>query len=280
VCSSDLLIQDGPGGIWWTSPDIWIEDPNMPGTPVSSPQVGKNYDFWVRVHNKNQNCDVIGVTVNCYWAIPATSTSPFQSTLLGKISIAKIPAGDKVEDKCNIQWVPQMLNGGHECLVAAAYSNAEPLPSPLPDTFSPDVYDQIAQRNLSVVNAIDNRISQPINILGLREKDKKVEIITEIGKALDKELLKSLGIKYLQPAREKVVEIGLGYKPLCIGDTGQLGPGNLELCVPKGSYGTVYVNIKVNGLPKGEYQPINVIERNGNYVVGGYSFIVINLPQR
>lgn len=53
------------------------------------------------------------------------------------IGYVDVAAGDSSEVLCISPWVPVVVNGGHECVVAQAISPADPLPTPLPDPIDP-----------------------------------------------------------------------------------------------------------------------------------------------
>jgi hypothetical protein len=152
-----LLIRDGSPQ-WWLSPDIWVvpgNDPNgLPGNPIA----GQPAYLWAHVANTG-DVAASGTRIDFYWADPAMQIMVGSATQIGS-AYADVPAGGSQDVLCLVPWTPSIVNGGHECVLAAAHNPAEqtPLPDPLPNgfDFNPPAYDEIAQRNLSVV-ATDRR---------------------------------------------------------------------------------------------------------------------------
>ncbi len=147
--STILEIRDGDPH-WWASPDIWVvpgEDPNgSPGQPVA----GEPAYLWGRVKNKGEE-PVSGARVNFYWSNPALGVLRSNSTPVGTAFVDLDP-GEAKDVLCVIPWIPQIVNNGHECLVAELIHSSDPLPSPLPDPFEPPIHNQVAQKNLTVLS--------------------------------------------------------------------------------------------------------------------------------
>jgi len=83
-----------------------------------------------------------GATVNIYWSNPATSVLRSNSTLVGSAFVDLNP-GETKEVLCVIPWIPQIVNNGHECVVAEAIHPSDPLAPPPGDAFDPPTYHQI-----------------------------------------------------------------------------------------------------------------------------------------
>ena len=271
--SVKLLIRDGNPN-WWLSPDIWVvpgDDPNgAPGAPIA----GANAYMWAHVANTGSS-DANGVRVDFFWANPALQVLRSTATLIGS-AYGDIPAGGSQDVLCLVPWIPVIVNGGHECVVAVANHSGDPLPSPPPDDFSPPTYDQVAQRNLNVVTVSAQMMMMPMMLtLGApRREDKTARVNIEIGGKLDPEIFRRLNMKGLRPAKGSVVAAGLRREPVCVGEDGDIGDDELTLEIKRGTQAAVYVSLRDRGLAKGEYQLVNVIERGAREIVGGYSFIV------
>jgi hypothetical protein len=270
--SAQLLIRDGTP-YWYLSPDIWVvpgNDPDgMPGTPVA----GETAYLWAHVANTG-DIEANGVRVDFYWANPALQVLRSNSTSVGS-AFADIPAGGSQDVLCLVPWNPVIVNDGHECLVAVANHPGNPLPNPLPDAFDPPLFPQVAQKNLTVLAASMHASSHALTIDGWRRADKAVVVTVEVGGQLDETSLQRLGIKYLQPAKETVVEVGLALRPMCPGEKEPLGPNRLELQVRQGTSTGIYALIRATKLAQGEYQLVNIIERSEERILGGLGFIVV-----
>jgi len=274
--SVQLLIQDGSPD-WYLSPDIWTVPGSDPTGPAGSPIAGQLAYLWAHVANTGDT-DVTGVQVQFYWANPALQVLRSTANYVGSAS-ADLPAGGSQDVLCLVPWVPVVVNGGHECLVAVANSPLDPLPNPLPDDFDPPAYRQVAQKNLTVLAASMMMISiHAITIAATKRVDKAVVVTTEVGGEIDKLSLARLGLTKATPAKGKVVEIGLSQEPRCGGDKGEIGPGKLEIRVPKGESRAVYASIRAKGLAQNEYQLVRITERSGDKLLGGLAFLVV--PER
>jgi len=270
--SVQLLIQDG-NPYWYLSPDIWVvpgNDPNgMPGSPVA----GQLAYLWAHVANTG-DIGANSVRVDFYWANPALQVLRSNSTLVGS-AFADVPAGGSQDAVCLVPWIPVMVNNGHECLVAVANDPDDPLPDPLPDAFDPPAFRQVAQKNLSVMTASMQASSHALTIGGWRRTDKAVAVTAEVGGALDEISLVRLGIKGLRPAKENWLDVGLDHRPGCAGENESLGSKKLEFLVPRGTSTAVYASIRAKKLPRGEYQLVNILERIGDRILGGLTFVVV-----
>lgn len=265
-----LLIRDG--NPWWMSPDIWLVPGADPSGPPGAPIAGVNAYLWAHVANTGST-DANGVRVDFFWANPALQVLRSTATMIGS-AFGDIPAGGSQDVLCLVPWVPVIVNGGHECVVAVANHSGDPLPNPAPDDFSPPTYDQVAQRNLNVVTAVPQMMPMMLSLGAPRRRDKTARIRIEIGGKVDPEVFRRLGVKELHPAKGRVVAAGISREAVCPKDTDDVGPAELTVQVKGGTQAAVYVSVQDKGLGKGEYQLVNVIEQGERDVVGGYSFIV------
>jgi Fungalysin metallopeptidase (M36)/Peptidase propeptide and YPEB domain/Fungalysin/Thermolysin Propeptide Motif len=156
----DLWIKDDPadtganvfGGTFWNSPDLWIRNANDNGTTHQAPEFGQDNWFYARVRNRGtQTARAFVVTFNVK---PFAGTQfvypgdwiPFISAAVG-YNLAP-GASTIVKAKWPKALVPPV--GTHACWLASAYTPVDPIPS------GKHVweYNNLAQKNLAIVNAI------------------------------------------------------------------------------------------------------------------------------
>jgi hypothetical protein len=146
----ELWIDDG--NPWYLSPDIWVVPSDDPNDPPAMPFEGVSAYVWARVHNRGSTA-VSNATVRYYWADPSTVITRASATLIGQSS-ASLAAGETKEVLCLTPWVPQIVNSGHECLIAEAFAPADPLPPGSPtDPINVPGDRHVAQRNITVGTA-------------------------------------------------------------------------------------------------------------------------------
>jgi hypothetical protein len=172
----ELWVDDG--NPWYLSPDIWVvpgTDPNAaPGIPVADQA---SY-VWAYVHNRGKYA-VNNATVHYYWADPSTIITRNTATLIGT-SYVSLAAGQSAKVLCLTPWIPRLVNGGHECLLAEAFSAEDPLlPHTPDDPFDPPSDRHVAQRNLTIVTSLHGLIIFPFavgNARRLRTEEVRVEV--------------------------------------------------------------------------------------------------------
>lgn len=273
-----LIIEDGQPW-WWDSPDIWVVPGNDPNGPPGAPIAGTTNYLWGRVHNTGNSASN-GVRVDFYWADPSGQIAVGAATQVGS-AFADLPPGATQEVLCLVPWIPVIVNGGHECLLAVAHGAGDinPLPDPLPNgfPFQPTLHEQIAQRNVTVVLAARRAQLLAITVATLPRAAKKVALHIEQGGELPENVLATLGLARWQPAKEARVEAGLARLPHCHGD----GPGEqtLALEVPRGQALAVYLSLRAEALPARQYALLRVLETQDGKVMGGITYIVVDLDQ-
>ena len=276
--STHLLIQDGPLPQWWVSPDIWVvpgSDPNgLPGSPIA----GKPAYLWARVSNIG-NIAANGTRVDFYWANPSAQVVVGVATKIGSAFVDLNP-GDTQDVLCLVPWVPVIVNGGHECVLAVAHGpgDTNPIPDPLPNgyPFDPPSHDQIAQLNLSVLEAAMLMAPLSINVTAIGRSEKRAHLAVEFGREIDERVLANLGLRDLRPAQENPVEVFLSHEPRCGEYPDPHGEKELEVHVARGTWVPVYVAIYARNLGHNEYQLVHIVERNAGKIVGGVSYLVVN----
>ncbi|PHR62031.1 MAG: hypothetical protein COA47_04885 [Robiginitomaculum sp.] len=145
-----------PGGVFYLSPDIWVESTLGINLPVE----GEANNIFARVHNQGL-LDAMNVNVRFYWADPSAaitdqSINPIggdaaAATAMGVyIPAALAPGQDSaVLVQCPVPWFPASIT--HECLIVKAWSPGfdpnvqpwEPVLDPINDRHS-------AQHNVTV----------------------------------------------------------------------------------------------------------------------------------
>jgi hypothetical protein len=271
-----LLIRDGSPQ-WWLSPDIWVVPGNDPNGPPGSPIAGKPAYLWAHVANTG-DVAATGARIDFYWANPAMQIVVGTATQIGS-AYADIPAGGSQDVLCLVPWVPSIVNGGHECVLAVAHSSAEapPLPDPLPQgfDFNPPAHDEIAQLNVSVVLAA-MEVPLPLVITAHARTDKEVLVKTELGGELDEKLLRQIGLEGFRPAANGAVEVDLSREAACRPRDEEHRARELRVHVPRGTSTGVFVTIRAENLERRAYQLVHVLESSGGRVLGGISFVAVH----
>ncbi|CAN7702748.1 hypothetical protein LJR289_005702 [Pseudoduganella sp. LjRoot289] len=219
-----IIIRDG-SPYWWASTDIWVvpgADPNAaPGTPVA----GQPAYIWAHAVNSG-NSTANGTRIDFYWADPSAQVVVGSATAVGSafVDLDTDPAGQDV--LCLVPWMPVVVNGGHECLLAVAHgpNDSSPIPDPLPNgyVFDPPAHDQIAQRNITVLLASMLASNTVISVRALPRQDKEAVLTVEFGGDLDERQLALLGLQKMQlrQAPRRAVQVELSLEPLCGGRHG------------------------------------------------------------
>lgn len=272
--SVQLLIRDG-NPHWYLSPDIWVVPGNDPSGTPGNPISGQAAYLWAHLTN-NGSTNANGVRVDFYWANPALQVTRSNATLIGS-AYADVMAGGNQDALCLIPWTPIIVNNGHECLVAVANHPGDPLPNPLPDEFNPPTYRQIAQKNLTVFVANMYASIIAITVSGLKRTDKSVILKCEVGGQLDAGILANLGLENFRPAKKTSVEAGISTeRNQCLGENDPIGDSTLDLNVMRGTSAPLFVAIRAKNLAEKEYQLVQIIESDGDKILGGLGLIVIS----
>ncbi len=115
-----------PGTVFWESPDVWVES----SAGINQPVPGENNTVYARISNYGFQF-ATAVQVKFWWADPSLAITETNAHLIG-IAYANVPSGWSVNVKCPNPWVPTVVNGGHECLVAEAFiPGSDPLTAPM-----------------------------------------------------------------------------------------------------------------------------------------------------
>lgn len=274
-----LVVRDGTPD-WWESPDIWVVPGTDPEGAPGAPVAGQTAYLWARVANQGST-DVSQVQVDFWVADPTTQIRRSTAHHIGT-AFADVPAGGTQEVLCLVPWAVTVINGGHECVVVAASSGADPLsPTPAdPDVLDPVTYRQIAQRNLSVLEMDTDGVAELLLTIGAGSRAGKSSVLqVSAGGELPRDVLRSLGLRGGKPAPDKVA-FGLsaagavGRREAAAGRGG--GEKALRLEVPRGAAAGAYLGVTAREpLEAGEYAVVRVAETEGDRTLGGLSLVVV-----
>jgi hypothetical protein len=274
-----VALEIADGDPWYLSPDIWVVPGTDPDGPPGLPFAGEPAYLWARVHNTGDTA-AANVRLDYYWADPSLQVTRANAHLVGS-AFATVPPQDLREVLCLVPWQPVFVNDGHECLVVVATHPADPLPVPLPDAFDPPTYPQVAQKNLSVLPVVEARSAEVrVTIGGLPRADKLVVVTAEIGGELSEAALAGLGLAGLRPARGRRVEAGLRPGLGCVAADEPIGERRLEVRVPRGTSSGLSLAVRARDLAKDEYQLVDVVERDGDAILGGLAVVVVSHKER
>ena len=273
-----LLIQDGAAPYWWTSPDIWVVPGNDPNGAPGSPVAGHNAYVWARVANTG-NLAAKGARVDFYWANPAAQVAVGVATPIG-CAFVDLDPGQSQEVLCLVPWMPVIVNGGHECVLAVAHASvdANALPDPLPTgyVFDPPAHDQIAQLNLSVLTAARAMAPMALMVSAVGRRDKQALLRIHLGGELDQRTLANLGLRGVKPVRTPAARAGLALQAQCCAPDADPGAQELKLHVARATSVPVFVTVQADAIEPGHYQLIHVIEEVDGRIVGGVSYVLAN----
>jgi hypothetical protein len=270
--SATLEIRDGNPD-WYLSSDIWVVPGTDPTAPAGRPVAGQSAYVWAHVHNLGDN-DALGGRVDFYWANPALQVLRSNTTIIGSSNV-DLPAGGAQDVLCLAPWVPSVVNGGHECLVAVVNHPNDPLPTPPPNDFNPPAYHQVAQKNLTVLPAGAHAAQLILTVFGLARASKEVRVVAAVGGELDGLSLARLGLKGYAATSDDAVEVGLDSRRRCVGSSDPIGSKQLELRVERGTSAAVHLSVRAEGLAKDEYQLVRVTEQSGDSLLGGFAAVVV-----
>jgi hypothetical protein len=276
--SAHLVIHDSNLPRWWLSPDIWVVPGNDPNGPPGSPIAGQPAYLWARVSNVG-DVPVNGTRVDFYWANPSAQVVAGVATQIGSAFVDLAP-GSTQEVLCLVPWIPVIVNGGHECVIAVAHGagDTNPIPDPLPNgySFDPPAHEQIAQLNLSVLEARLQHVGLAVFVNAFGRADKQAQLAVEFGHVIDERVLAQLGLYDLRPAEKNMVHVSLSREPHCDKHHDLNGPCELDLFVPRGTSVPLFVSINARQLGHNQYQLVHVVERSADKIVGGVSYLVVN----
>jgi hypothetical protein len=145
---------------FWESPDIWTAAGDPATTPAVPPDhggsltAGKPHTVYAHVWNLGR-APIAGVKVEFYWFNPSLGIDGAHANLIGMTRVDLGPRsspGCHKLVKCPKAWMPQMVNGGHECLVARASAIGDNISATHP--WEPWADRHVGQRNVHVAPAM------------------------------------------------------------------------------------------------------------------------------
>jgi hypothetical protein len=273
--AAHLLIRDGTPN-WWMSASVWVS-PGDPLGPAGNPIAGKPAYLKALVENTG-DVSANSARVDFYWANPTMQIAVGVASFVGS-AFVDVEPGTTQEALCLVPWIPSIVNGGHECILAAVHSAASSsLPDPLPAgfVFDPPAHDEIAQRNLNVLVASRLTAPRSLTVTAPARADKTVRITARIGGALNDGLLAQLGLKGCRPAKDDVTQVGLAREALCGERNKPVDAREIEMHVPRGTSAGVFASIYAEELSDDEYQLVHLLERSGDRILGGISYVVVS----
>ena len=146
--AGDVGLRPLPNMVFWESPDIVIEGPS--GDPdIATPGVVNK----VKVHVWNLGlADCWSAHVDLYWCNPSVGINPSVANAIGS-KVVTLASGQ--HSVVSFDWLPVLVNAGHECLVAQVY---DPVADPIVAPFNPVQDRHVSQRNVSVIQVAANEV--------------------------------------------------------------------------------------------------------------------------
>ena len=175
---------------------------------------------------------------------------------------------------CIIPWIPEIVNDGHECVVAEIIHPSDPLPSPLPDEFDPPTYHQIAQKNLNILEMKESMMMMTLQLGAPPRKEKHLMLTMEFGGKLDKQILKQIGLGNYRPVKSSV-EAGFSLEGGCEDSKRKELEKEIKLSLKPGTARAVYLKVWPPDLQRETYTLLHVISRSENKIEGGITYILI-----
>jgi hypothetical protein len=272
MAATTLEIRDG--NPWWLSTDIWVVPGDDPTGPPGSPVGGETAYVWATVTNQGP-ADVTNARVDFAWADPSLQVARSTAHPIGSGNV-NVAAGQSMDVLCLTPWLPVVVNDGHECLVAVVVSSADPLPSPVPDAYDPPNFHQVAQRNLTVLEAGGQMMVLTLTLVAPVRGGKSAHVRIDQPQTLPRATLEHLGLSHLKPAKAGTVAATLALGPAHCPDPRGDGKADRELDVQVASGRRVPLRLTIDGrrLERGQYETVHVVEDDGDRERGGIMFVV------
>ena len=160
-------------------------------------------------------------------------------------------------------------------LVVTAEHDQDPLPVSLSDEPRPQDHRQIAQRNVNLVSFDGaSMLIMPVEIpAGENEEPGEVELLLELGDALEERDLQALPLRELEHAIDLPIDFEVQYE----------GASGADATVPRrpGERQTVGVRLHVQeGALVGRYGVVHLREHDADGVSGGVTFVLTDGGER
>jgi hypothetical protein len=124
--------------------------PDLPPGPGGAIRAGVANTVYAHVWNLGL-APIVGVRVEFYWVDPSIGINPAGLHLIGTTSVDLAPRVSLECHrlvKCRTPWIPEFVNGGHECLFVRISSLGDPIG---PNEWNPSLNRHVGQRNVSVI---------------------------------------------------------------------------------------------------------------------------------
>lgn len=265
----EIEIRDGSPH-WYLSPDIWmVKDPN--DETESAPVAGTPFFLKAKVRNGGSN-SVANATVKFYWANPSVGFNRNTANYIGQSFVSL--GLDQVQDVlCLVPWIPVYLNNGHECVLAEAYHQNDPLSNTV--DFNVPTVRHVAQRNLSVEMAINAMFHMNFEIHNASRIEQKFDIKAE-----------QIGIKDISEF-DRIIRLTKGKKEgsiknlrfsdaLCLEDN--MGSKDHKNITENGIpiEGSKTKHMAVNGTISGDFVLLMISQSIEEKIIGGLAVLIIN----
>lgn len=273
-----LEIDDG--NPWYLSPDIWVIPGNDPNGAPGIPMASQPSYIWARVHNRGKAA-IANATVHYYWADPSTTITQNTATLVGTSYVSLI-AGQTAEVLCLTLWTPSWVNGGHECLIAEAFSAEDPLPPRTPnDPFNPPRDRHMAQLNINLLPSMHRMSIFPFlagNTPGLRTEEITIKAKRASIELLDR-LKENLGLQRLPEEIKDFSEFGL--LPYHCGDqVREVGEPNATFALSPGAQQGMALVVQLPEHQANTGALFLIEEYVHNQVIGGIGALILSQAEK
>jgi hypothetical protein len=168
---------------FWESPDIWTFSsdpsiaPDLPASVGGTVQAGQPTTLYAHVWNLGL-APVVGAKVEFYWFDPTFAFSTANAHLIGMTSI-DLPPRSSLQChklvKCRTAWVPTVVNGGHECLIARVSAIGDPIgPANEWDAWG---NRHVAQRNITVSGVAQDITALMASLERSRSRGMRIQLL-------------------------------------------------------------------------------------------------------
>jgi hypothetical protein len=299
-------------GVHWESPDIFVAPaqeadtaPLLPPTGAGVADAGAPNTLYAHVWNLGK-APAYRVRVEFYWFNPSLGINQSDANLIGAawIDLANrftttsqwlpqtgpdgqdyLSRGSHAIVRCPTTWVPQYLNGGHECLVVRAL---EPMMDAIaPDQFSSAADRHVAQRNIAVVQAASPASLDLALDLGYPDQPSGADLDVQVDGPAGMEWLRVLTGKANPGLVATTQPINYGFLPPTAPASRRLALSTLsaearaELLKPRERFERgccplrVQFHAGIDDLTGREAAVLRLRQRVDGQVVGGYTVVLL-----
>lgn len=140
----DIGLRPIPSGeAFWLSPDVYVESSDPSGNGVAGEP------NWVHARIFNLGAAPAAPTsVEFFWGNPSIGLGGEHMHFIGRAEGLVIPSQRMVAVRCPTPWIPEFVNGGHECLMVNVHNH---ILDPIIVPFNARLDRHVGQRNITVV---------------------------------------------------------------------------------------------------------------------------------